>query len=318
MAGTKKIVTLSGLKQFWPIYLLVIPSAAVVGTFSYYPALSAIYHSFFRWNGDYINDFIGLQNFFEAVRDPVLHWGFTLIGILIIANLLKMIPSIITAVVINRLTSPRASYSYKVLFVVPMIIPHMVYLLMWKFFYDPSVGILNKILSSTGIMTVLQKIDTLIGWGIFIPGTNPVWLGDADLIVPSLILWGFPWIGVVGVLIYLAGLQSIDESVYEAAEIDGIGSIQKFFYIEFPLILSQVRINLILMIINTLKAYGLVLVLFGTEGGPQGRAMVPGLYMFKMAFVDGRAGYACAIGLIMFLFILILTEINNRFVRIDK
>lgn len=318
MPAISKQITFARLGKYWYLYFLVLPSLVLVATFEYFPAISAIVHSFFRWNGDYINDFVGINNFLEAFRDPVLGYGFTVVGILILANFVKMIPSIITAVVINRLTSPKASYVYKVLFVIPMIIPGMVYLLMWKFFYDPSVGILNKILSSTGLLNLLCWIDKIFHWGIFLQGSMPIWLGDAKLIVPSLILWGFPWVGIVGVLIYIAGLQAIDESVYEAAAIDGIGPFRKFTSIELPLILSQVRINMVLMVIGTLQDYGLMLVLFGTQGGPQGKAMVPGLYMFQMAFQNDRAGYACAVGLIMFVIIMCLTEINNRFIRVDK
>jgi ABC-type sugar transport system permease subunit len=318
MAAISKNITFSNLGKYWYLYFLVLPSLILVASFEYYPAGSAMFHAFFRWNGDYVNEFVGMQNFAEALRDPVLGYGFMLVGILIFANLIKMIPSMLTAVVINRLRSAKAAYVYKVLFVVPMIIPGMVYLLMWKFFYDPSVGIFNKILHVSGLFNVLCGVDKVFHWGIFVAGVNPVWLGDANLIIPSLILWGFPWVGIVGVLIYIAGLQSIEDSVYEAAAIDGIGPIRKFFSIELPLILGQVRINLVLMIIGTLQDYGLMLVLFGTGGGPQGRAMTPGLYMFSQAFENERAGFACAIGLIMFVLILILTEVNNRLVRIDK
>jgi ABC-type sugar transport system permease subunit len=313
-----KEITFLKIGKYWPLYFLVLPSAAVVGTFAYFPAFSAIYHAFFRWNGDFINEFAGLGNFYETFHDRILWKGFGVIGILIIANLFKMIPSIITAIVINRLYNPRAGYFYKVMFVIPMIIPEMVWLLMWKFFYDPSSGILNTILRATGILPMLWRIDTVFNWGVFPAGTNPVWLGDANLIIPSIIFWGFPWVGIVGVLIYLAGLQSIDESVYEAAAIDGITSLKKLLYIEIPLIMSQIRINLVLMIIATLQGYGLMLILFGASGGPQGIALVPGLYMYSQAFTAGRAGYACAIGFIMFIFILILTELNNRFVRVEK
>ena len=304
--------------KYWYLYFLVLPSAIIVGTLAYFPAGSAIYHAFFRWNGDFVKEFVGFSNFFEAFHDRILWRGFGVIGILVLANLFKMIPSIITAIVINRLYNPKAAYMYKVLFVIPMIIPQMVWLLMWKFFYDPSAGMLNAILKATGILPLLWKIDGFFSWGIFTAGVDPVWLGDANLIIPSLIFWGFPWVGIVGVLIYLAGLQSIDESVYEAAAIDGITSLKKLLYIEIPLIMNQIRINLVLMIIGTLQTYGLMLILFGASGGPQGIALVPGLYMYSQAFTGGRAGYACSIGLIMFVFIMLLTEINNRFVRVDK
>ena len=113
-------------------------------------------------------------------------------------------------------------------------------------------------------------------------------------------------------LIYLTGLAGIDEAVYEARDLDGVSWLQKFLYIELPLILTQVRINLVVMIIGTLQTYGQILILLGNAGGPRGVAMVPGLYMFRSAFVELYAGKACAVGLIVFVFILLLTEINNR------
>lgn len=307
------------MKHYWAVYLLVLPSMLIVGTFAYFPCASGIYHAFFRWNGDFIKEFVGLQNFIDAARDPALHWGFVVVAILVFSNLFKMIPSILAAVAINRLKNQKASYIYRVLYVIPMIIPGMVTLLIWKFFFDPSQGILNYVLKATGMMEVLKWMDVAFGWGgVFTMTSNPAWLGEARLIIPSLILWGFPWVGTTGVLIYLAGLQAIDESVYEASEIDGITSIRKFFSIELPLILTQVRINLILMIIATIQGYGHMLVLFGIEGGPSGMANVPGLYMYANAFAYGKAGYACAIGIILFVFILSLTWLNNKFVRIDK
>ena len=82
------------------------------------------------------------------------------------------------------------------------------------------------------------------------------WLSQPELILPSLFLWGFPWIGAVGVLIFLAGLQSIGQDVYEAAELDGVGPIGKFIYIELPLILTQVRLMLVLLIVGTSALLG--------------------------------------------------------------
>ncbi|MBE3123891.1 MAG: sugar ABC transporter permease [Planctomycetes bacterium] len=147
---------------------------------------------------------------------------------------------------------------------------------------------------------------------------SPAWLGQAELLVPALIFWGFPWVGVVSVLLYLAGLGNIGQDIYDAAEIDGCGWFRKFWNIELPLILTQVRLNLILMIIGTLQGWGLIFVLLGDTGGPKGAGMVPGLYMFRKAFTDMEAGYAVAIGLLLFFLTLALTLINNRYVRVEK
>jgi raffinose/stachyose/melibiose transport system permease protein len=93
---------------------------------------------------------------------------------------------------------------------------------------------------------------------------------------------------------------------------------QKFRHIEFPLIMTQVRLTLVLLIIQTLQGFGLQLMLLGENGGAGGRGMVPGLWMYNRAFAAGQFGYACALGLILFLVILALTAINNRFVRVQK
>ncbi len=270
----------------------------------------------------YVLPFIAGVYYLTGIRrlgDWLLWKSFHLIFILIIANLFKMWPAIFVAVCIHRLRSERWQYLYRVLFVIPMIIPQMVGLLVWKYFYDPNVGILNKLLIFTGLDNVFIWLDKwVLHLGVFVEPFKPAWLGHPDLIIPALLFWGFPWVGVVGVLIYLSGLQNIGNDVYEAAELDGINSWSKFTKIEFPLILTQVRLNLVLMIIGTLQAYGFQLVLLGAEGGPQNKGMTPGLYMFYESFQNQNYGYACAIGLMLFFIIMFLTIINQRYVRVEK
>lgn len=302
----------------WRLYFFVLPSILLVATFAYFPAASAIYHSFFNWQGDNARQFVGWSNFGRALRDPVLWSAFATVSILIVFNVFKMIPSIAMAVVIHRLKNERWQYWYRVLLVVPMIVPSLVTLFIWKFFFDPNLGLLNRFLDATGLKHALVAIDRFFGWHVFFDHIPIGWLSQPELILPSLILWGFPWVGAVGVLIYLAGLQSIGSEVYEAAEIDGIGPIGKFFYIELPLILTQVRLSLTLLVIGTLQGYGLQLLLLGDGGGAGGRGMTPGLWMYNRAFIAGEFGYACAIGMVLFVFILTLTLLNNRFVRTEK
>jgi len=311
---------ISGRKALleWKLYLFIVPAVIAVGMFSYYPAASAIYHSFFQWAGEDSKEFIGLANFSEVLRDGVFWNSFVTIGILVVANILKLIPSIFLAVLIHRLTSDRWQYWYRVLVVLPMIVPGLVTLFIWKFFFDPNFGVLNKFLDATGLKTLLVHLDWLLNWGVFHADVPIAWLGEPALIIPSLIIWGFPWIGAVGVLVFLAGLQSIGTEIYEAADLDGVSSFQKFLHIEFPLIMTQVRLMLVLLIISTLQGYGLQFLLLGEEGGPGGKGMVPGLWMFNRAFIAGEFGYACALGLFLFAFILVLTMINNKYVRVEK
>ncbi|MSU72675.1 MAG: sugar ABC transporter permease [Opitutus sp.] len=303
----------------WRLYFFIVPSLVLVGTFAYFPAASAVYHSFFDWSGGDAQQWVGWNNFVRAWHDQVLWDSFQTVSVLIVFNLFKMVPSILMAVLIHRLASDRWQYLYRALLVVPMIVPGLVTLFIWKFFFDPNLGVLNRLLDFTGLKHVLVWLDhQVFHWNVFFEHVPAGWLSQPGLVLPSLFLWGFPWLGSVGVLIYLAGLQSISLEVYEAAELDGVGPLGKFFHIELPLILTQVRLNLILLVIATLQGYGLQLLLLGESGGPDGRGMVPGLWMYNRAFIAGEFGYACAVGMILFVFILLLTLLNHRLVRVEK
>lgn len=148
--------------------------------------------------------------------------------------------------------------------------------------------------------------------------SQPAWLGHEDLVIPAIIFWGFPWVGTIGVLIYLAGLQRIPPSVYEAARMEGVGALGMVFKVELPLILTQLRINLIFMTLVTLTQYELFILLLGVDGGPGNRGMVPGLLMFREAFDSSRFGYASAIGVVLFFVIFALTLIYTRYLRTER
>lgn len=426
----------------WLILIaLMLPTLLGKLIFDLWPKFSAIQMSFYQWDGALVREFIGIQNYVRAfTADPLFWQTFWLIGILITANLIKMWPSILIAVVIHRIKSESAQYLYRVLFVIPMVIPGLVWLLVWKSFYEPTYGLFNQLLRFTGLMNVLQWLDVkapllshfLAGWsstlinpwagsyaGLILMGlgflvigsvstgsgatyrqqltrrwpimlvwaiitalivgpikaatlailvgitssalhkpldkftwpktlraigavslflglalmlltdvwhtpTNafaegqPAWLGHTKLVIPAILFWGFPWVGTLGVLLYLAGLQSISKEVYEAADLDGAGPVKKFFSLELPLVLSQVRINLVFMTIGTLTDYGLFLVLLGAEGGPSNVGMTPGLYMYREAFANQRFGYACALGMVLFVCVLGMTIVYQKYVRVDK
>ena len=303
----------------WRLYLFMVPSLLLVLTFAYFPAASAVYHSFFIWHGGNAKQFVGLKNFRDAFQDATLWSSFATVGVLIAANIVKLIPSIGLAVLVHRLKNDKSQYLYRVLLVVPMIVPGLVTLFIWKSFFDPNFGLINRLLDFTHLKGLLVAVDAnVLHWGVFRDGIPVGWLSQPRLIVPALILWGFPWIGAVGVLIYLAGLQAIGTEVYEAAGLDGAGSWQLFKSIELPLIASQVRLTLVLLIIGTLQGFGLQFLLLGANGGAGARGMTPGLWMYNRAFIAGDFGYACAIGMLLFVFILLLTFLNNKYIRVER
>ena len=298
-------VTISNnkLKHYWPVYGLVMIPLVLVLVFNYWPIINGFIHIFYRWDGDMVEEFVGLKNIIKLFHDNEIWSSFAVVGIFIFSNLLKMIIPILTAVVLHHIINDKAGYVYRIMFIIPMVVPVMVRFLMWKYFYEPNAGILNEVLRSMGILGATEIIQ---------------WLSDKVLVIPSLVFAGFPWVGAFGVLIYLAGLQNIPEDIYEAAEIDGAGPFRIFWKMELPLIMTQVRINLILMMISTVQQWQNIYLFVGESGGPEGVATVPGLLVFREAFSRGYFGYGCAIGFLLFLVTLILTFLNNKFVRTQK
>jgi raffinose/stachyose/melibiose transport system permease protein len=296
-------ITIKRLRNYWPVYILVAVPLVLVLTFNYFPIVNGFVHIFYRWNGDTIDEFVGLQNIYKLLHDADLWRSFVVVGMFVVSNLFKMVIPIMAAVTLHHIINDRAGYVYRIMFIIPMIVPAMVFFLLWKYFYEPNAGVLNEALRSMGFLGATEIIQ---------------WLSDKILVIPSLVFAGFPWVGAFGVLIYLAGLQNIPEDIYEAAEIDGAGAGRIFWQIELPLIMTQVRINLILMMIQTVQRWQNVYLFVGESGGPDGVATVPGLLVFREAFSRGYFGYGCAVGFLLFLVTLILTFFNNKFVRTKK
>ena len=297
----------------WEIYLFIIPTVLLVALFQYYPAASGVIHSFFRWNGSDISEPVGFQNYIDLIKRSEFWNSFKLALVLGAWNIVKMIPALAVAVCIHRCKSEKIQFLYRTLFVVPMVLPGLVIVLIWRsFFFEATSGYLNKFLLGSGLMGVLARLDTYLHWGgIFVAGKLPAWLGDPHLIIVSCIVWGFPWVGSFAVLTYLAKLQNIGKEVYEAGEIDGIGWWSKFTKIELPLIMGSIYLLLVFVIIDTIKDCGMILALAGMTGGPGGVATVPALFMLRKAFLEQDMGFACAVGIVLTIVVMILQKLST-------
>jgi len=203
---------------------------------------------------------------------------------------------LITAEIIFHLRHERVRHFWRVLFVVPLVVPPIVIWLIWQFIYSDQ-GVFNNLL-------------TWAGHGELTRG----WLNDPQFALPSIFFIGFPFVYPIALLIYYAGLLNISPDVHEAAQLDGITAISRFFKIDVPLIVGQIRlIALLVMITVVTQGYQTVLVLTG--GGPGNVTMMPGLYLYNNAFQYQKLGYASAIGVLIFVVILGLTVLITRLLR---
>jgi ABC-type glycerol-3-phosphate transport system permease component len=310
---TPKVVRWKNIKHHWEIYLFVFPTLILIGLFQYYPAASGMFHSFYRWNGVDISEYIGFDNYSNLLIKGEFWDSFKVAFILGAWNIVKMIPALLVAVCIHRVASDRMQFIYRILFVIPMVIPGLVIALIWRsFFFEANTGFLNNILSTTHLDTLLVWLNNTMGWdNIFEAGKTPAWLGG-KLILASCVIWGFPWVGSFAILTYLAKLQSIDKHIYEAAEIDGASWWSKFTRIELPLIMSSIYLLLVFVIIDTVRDAGMIIALTGNmSGGPGGAVTVPALFMLQQAFLNQMLGAACAVGIILTIIVMSLQKVST-------
>jgi ABC-type glycerol-3-phosphate transport system permease component len=307
-----KIINWRTVRHHWEIYLFVLPTLILIGLFQYYPAASGIIHSFFRWNGADISEWVGIKNYSDLLKDNGFWRSFRVALIIGLWNIVKMIPPLLVAVCIHRCRSPRMQYLYRGLFVIPMVIPPLIVVLIWRnLFFDPTNGLLNRFLNGTGLMNVLSWADRTFDFGgAFAASQAPAWVGDPKLLLIACIIWGFPWVGSFAVLTHLAKLQGISKDVYEAADIDGVNWWSRFTRIELPLVASSIYLLLVFVIIETIKDAGTILALANIFGGPGGVVNVPALFMLRKAFVNQEMGAACAVGIILTAVVMLLQKLS--------
>ena len=295
----KKNGRITGLRwsKLFPLYALLGPTFILLLVFNYYPALLALFRSFFEWDLGVEARFIGLANFIELFQDPIFYKSMVNIGkLLVFIVVVNLTIPLLVAELIFMIKSLKWNYLLRVLFVVPMLVPPIVIWVLWKFIF-----------SDAGLLTTFLELIGKPGW---IYG----WLSHPKTALLSIAFVGFPFAYGFNVLIYYAGLTNIPESLLESARIDGASPFQMFFRIHLPMVLTQVRLLLIVTIIAVVQGFESVYVLTG-DGGPGYETMLPGLYMFFNGFTYNKMGYSCAIGVILFLIMLTFTFLNNKYIR---
>jgi ABC-type sugar transport system permease subunit len=279
------------------MYAMLTPTFLLLAVFSLVPFVWAIATSFFDYEVGAEAKFIGLANYAEYFTDPTLLSSFGNLAFLTAFGLATVMTApLIIAKLIFSLRSERAKYLYRVLFLIPIVVPGVAGLMIWQGMIYGDSGFLNELLRLFG------RDDLTRGW-----------LSDPQTVLWAIVFIGFPFAGGINILIYYAGLANISDSIHEAAELDGARGIRKFLRIDVPLVMSQIKLLTILTVVGTVQGFEGMFIL--TKGGPGFNTMVPGLWMYMNAFSFQRMGYACAIGVILFLLILGLTILNMKYFR---
>ena len=278
-------------------YLFMLPSILILLGVYLLPFLYSLYISVTDWSGmgQKLN-FVGLSNykglfeephFWETLRNNLIYFV-ELVGI-------QFIISMVLAVVLNAAFKGRNFF--RALYFMPTIICTLAGGFIWNIMFDPINGPIKTLLKNAGFLE-LSRI---------------MWLGNTKTAIHAVSfvsLW--QWTGW-SMVIYLAGLQSIDKNLYEATEIDGANAVQKFFKVTLPLLAPSITVNLVNSTIGALKIFDLPFIMTG--GGPGHATESLAMMMYTYSFGLNKMGYGTAISIILFVVILIISGAQTTVLR---
>lgn len=254
------------------------------------PVVAAIYVSFTNWDVLTAPRWIGWANYQELVKTEVIRRSIlNTIYYALVTIPLTIGLGLLIALALNRAFWGRAFF--RTIYYLPVVISVAATSLLWVWLFQSQVGLLNHILKTIGVPT-------------------QSWLTSAKTAMP-VVMWTGIWQSLGwSVVVFLAGLQGIPEAYYEAAKIDGANSRQLFRHITWPLLAPTTLFVFVILIIGSLQVFGTVYIM--TDGGPLNSTTVVVHQIYINGFQYLRMGYASALGMILFIFILILALTNLR------
>lgn len=272
-------------------YLFISPMVLLATVLTIIPIILSGVISFTDWNfiaGLDSIKFIGLDNYTKMFSDDDFTKSLNNNLLLILVIPVSLFISLILAVLINNSTYFKSFF--KVIYFMPFISSFVAVAVLWRVLFHPSSGPINNFLMSIGI------------------SNPPAWLADPSFSLISVMIIMI-WAGVgFEMIIFMAGLQNISKDLYEAADIDGASKIRQFFKITIPLLSPTTFFLLITGIVGSFKVFDLIMIL--TNGGPAGSTSVIVFYLYEVAFIQLKSGYASAIGIMLLIIILAITVIQ--------
>ena len=242
--------------------------------------------------------FVGFDNFISLFQDKAFIRSFqNTILLIVVVTIVTLVLAVFFAAILTT-EKIRGSNFFRIIFYIPNILSIVVVSGIFSAIYDPGRGLVDSMLHIVGLK-----------------GPKAGWLGDQNIVIYSIAM-ALIWQAVgYYMVMYMAGMANIPDSLYEAAELDGAGKINKFFTITLPLVWLNIRATLSFFIISTINL-SLLLVVPLTDGGPDGATEVFLSYMYKQTYTNQSYGYGMAIGVMVFVFSFalsgLISAVTNR------
>jgi raffinose/stachyose/melibiose transport system permease protein len=274
----------------WVIALYLFPALFLIGVLIFIPLILTGYYGLMDWDGIGAMEFIGLENYVDAIQDEKF-WDSALHSFLlaVFSTLSLVIYLAISLILASKI---KGADLLRKIYLIPMLLSSVAIAQLWIKVYNPTNGMLNNILMKLGVEN------------------PPAWLAEPSVVLYAIfipILWQYAGFYI---LIYYAALKNIPESLVEAAKIDGATPFQIAYKIKLPLIMGVVKVTIVLAVVGSLKYFDLIYVMTG--GGPNGASEVMASYMYKLAFSSNDFGYGSAIGFLLLIITLIVTVIVRK------
>lgn len=282
-------------QPYWGL-LFVLPILAFFIVFKFWQMARAFRLSFFDADPiSRVETFIGAENYLDLAGDPIFLRSLWTTATYVIGSVIPiMVLSLFLALLLNQ--GLRGTSLFRALIFLPAIVPIIIVPILWRVLFHPF-GLVNEGLGLLGV-------------------AGPSWINDSAAVIWTLIIptdWRFV---PLYMLIYLAGLTSIPEDLYDAAKVDGASIVQRFRWLTLPLLRPTILVVLIAAVAFTSKSLVLPLVL--TQGGPNNASAPLSYFIYQHGFINLNLGYASAASMVLLAIVVVFTVINLRLFRTDE
>lgn len=272
-----------------------------LSVFLIYPLLAAFYYSLCDYSVLLPPVFVGLDNYRELFRDPLFWKSLSNTSFFAAGSVgLSALTALTLALLLN--SRVRGLSFYRTVFFLPSLMPLVASSILWSTMYRGQGGVINALLAKVGI-------------------AGPAWLADPAWAKPAIVLMAV-WGAGHAMVIFLAGLQDVPVSLYEASIIDGANWLERLVHVTLPMISPVIYFNLVMGIISGFQAFVQALIMTDATGSPEQSTLFYVLQLYNVGFQDLRMGYASAMAWVLFIIILLLTfaatRLSKRFVTYDR
>jgi multiple sugar transport system permease protein len=272
-----------------------------LSVFLIYPLLAALYYSLCDYSVLLPPVFVGFDNYVELFQDRLFWkslWNTTFFALGSVG--LSVVMALTLAILLN--SKVKGLSFYRTAFFLPSLMPLVAGSILWFIMYKGEGGIINTLLHQIGI-------------------EGPAWLADPNWSKPAIIFMS-AWGAGNAMVIFLAGLQDVPVSLYEAAIIDGASWLQRLFNVTLPMISPVIYFNVVMGIIGGFQAFAQALIMTDATGAPEQSTLFYVLQLYNVGFQDLRMGYASAMAWVLFIIILgltfVATQLSKRWVTYDR